>query len=205
MSTIHTSTFMPTVRGTVIRMIMPIRMRMMSIMMIAEIHDQAHLHDHHEHDHVQGLGGGVQAIEKRILAKNDALAGKNRAWLSGREIFAVNLVSAPGSGKTTLLERTIPGGSPMTCLCSSSRGTRPAPTTVNAFAMLVRRLCRSIPAPAVIPMPRWLLADFPNQARAGQHRLHRKCRQSRLPGAFRSRRAGQGSDLFRHRGWKISH
>ena len=75
----------------------------------SQIHDQAHLHDHHEHDHVQGLAGGVQAIEKRILAKNDALADKNRAWLSGREIFAVNLVSAPGSGKTTLLERTIPG------------------------------------------------------------------------------------------------
>src|SRR6478672_1330743 len=75
----------------------------------SQIHDQAHSHDHHEHDHVHGIAGGVQAIEKRILAKNDALAGKNRAWLSGREILAVNLVSAPGSGKTTLLERTIPG------------------------------------------------------------------------------------------------
>lgn len=48
------------------------------------------------------------SIESRILAKNDALASKNRAWLAGREILAVNLVSSPGSGKTTLLERTIP-------------------------------------------------------------------------------------------------
>jgi hydrogenase nickel incorporation protein HypB len=71
----------------------------------SQIHDQAHSHDHHVHV----IAGGVQANEKRILAKNDALAGKNRAWLSGREILAVNLVSAPGSGKTTLLERTIPG------------------------------------------------------------------------------------------------
>jgi hydrogenase nickel incorporation protein HypB len=49
----------------------------------------------------------VRAIESRILAKNDAVAAKNRAWLSGREILAINLVSSPGSGKTTLLERTI--------------------------------------------------------------------------------------------------
>ncbi|MFA5951142.1 MAG: hydrogenase nickel incorporation protein HypB [Hyphomicrobium sp.] len=43
----------------------------------------------------------------RLLAKNDALADRNRAWFSGREILALNLVSSPGSGKTTLLERTI--------------------------------------------------------------------------------------------------
>jgi hydrogenase nickel incorporation protein HypB len=46
-------------------------------------------------------------IETRILAKNDALAAKNRAWFAGREILALNLVSSPGAGKTTLLERTI--------------------------------------------------------------------------------------------------
>ena len=42
-----------------------------------------------------------------MLAKNDALAAKNRAWFAGREILALNLVSSPGAGKTTLLERTI--------------------------------------------------------------------------------------------------
>ena len=47
------------------------------------------------------------ALQTRILAKNDALAQKNRAWFRGREILALNLVSSPGSGKTTLLERTI--------------------------------------------------------------------------------------------------
>ena len=47
------------------------------------------------------------ALEARVLAKNDALAAKNRAWLIGREILALNLVSSPGAGKTTLLERTI--------------------------------------------------------------------------------------------------
>ena len=46
-------------------------------------------------------------LEARVLAKNDALAAKNRAWFAGREILAVNLVSSPGAGKTTLLERTI--------------------------------------------------------------------------------------------------
>jgi hydrogenase nickel incorporation protein HypB len=47
------------------------------------------------------------ALEARILAKNDALAARNRGWFAGREILALNLVSSPGSGKTTLLERTI--------------------------------------------------------------------------------------------------
>jgi len=35
------------------------------------------------------------------------LAEQNRAWFRGREILALNLVSAPGAGKTALLERTI--------------------------------------------------------------------------------------------------
>jgi hydrogenase nickel incorporation protein HypB len=46
-------------------------------------------------------------IEQDILAKNDAYAAANRAWLADRGIFAVNLVSSPGSGKTSLLVRTI--------------------------------------------------------------------------------------------------
>src|SRR5208283_6134097 len=32
---------------------------------------------------------------------------RNRGWLAGRNILALNLVSSPGAGKTTLLERTI--------------------------------------------------------------------------------------------------
>jgi hydrogenase nickel incorporation protein HypB len=96
-------------------------------------HDHSHDHDHdhadgakhshphehgrdHEHDHAGGghhahahgtVSGEVVALETRILAKNDALAAKNRAWFRGREILALNLVSSPGAGKTTLLERTI--------------------------------------------------------------------------------------------------
>jgi len=47
------------------------------------------------------------AIEQDILAKNQLLAERNRGWLAGREILALNLMSSPGAGKTTLLERTI--------------------------------------------------------------------------------------------------
>ena len=62
------------------------------------------------HSHGHGSSGReTLVLEDRILAKNDALAGRNRTWLSDRQILAVNLVSSPGSGKTTLLERTIPG------------------------------------------------------------------------------------------------
>jgi hydrogenase nickel incorporation protein HypB len=67
-------------------------------------HDHGHSHDHDHHSHAKD---SVIELETRILAKNDALAAKNRAWFAGREILALNLVSSPGSGKTTLLERTI--------------------------------------------------------------------------------------------------
>jgi len=69
-------------------------------------HDDAYEHSHRHHAR-HAADSHVVDIEARILRKNDAFAAKNRAWLSGREILALNLVSSPGSGKTTLLERTI--------------------------------------------------------------------------------------------------
>lgn len=93
------------------------------------VHHHGHDHGHdHEHTHADGTRhahppheghaashahaeshahGTVIDLETRILAKNDARAARNRAWLAGREILAVNLMSGPGAGKTTLLERTI--------------------------------------------------------------------------------------------------
>ncbi len=81
-------------------------------------HHHHHHHEHHEHHqhhdahghahgHAHAEASTMIDLEARVLAKNDALAERNRAWFSGREILALNLVSAPGSGKTTLLERTI--------------------------------------------------------------------------------------------------
>jgi hydrogenase nickel incorporation protein HypB len=73
------------------------------------IHAEASRHEH-SHDHVTGgrtPAGELVELEARLLAKNDAMAEKNRAWFRGREILALNLVSSPGAGKTTLLERTI--------------------------------------------------------------------------------------------------
>lgn len=79
-------------------------------------HDE-HEHDHgHEHVHADGTRHThahgdthheVVSLEQRVLAKNDALAQKNRDWFAERGILAINLLSAPGAGKTTLLERTI--------------------------------------------------------------------------------------------------
>jgi len=69
-------------------------------------HSHPHHHDHghhHGHDHATTL----VELQTRVLAKNDALAARNRAWFAGREILALNLMSSPGAGKTTLLERTI--------------------------------------------------------------------------------------------------
>lgn len=72
-------------------------------------HDHGHGHDHHHghgHDHVHSHTTTV-ALNEGILAKNNRLAERNRGWFAGRNILALNLVSAPGSGKTSLLERTL--------------------------------------------------------------------------------------------------
>ena len=71
-------------------------------------HSHAHGHPQHHHDdHHQAAETTLVELQTRILAKNDTLAARNRAWFAGREILALNLVSSPGAGKTTLLERTI--------------------------------------------------------------------------------------------------
>lgn len=70
-------------------------------------HDHDHSHDHqyeHEHPHVHGT---TVMLEQEVLARNNRLAERNRGWLEGRNILALNLVSSPGAGKTMLLERTI--------------------------------------------------------------------------------------------------
>src|SRR5262249_28918426 len=46
-------------------------------------------------------------LEQEVLAKNALLAERNRGWLAGRDVLALNVMSSPGAGKTTLLERTI--------------------------------------------------------------------------------------------------
>ncbi|MFI9106516.1 hydrogenase nickel incorporation protein HypB [Streptomyces fildesensis] len=68
----------------------------------------------HAHPHAQGGGhshpvnhGETITLEQRVLAKNEDVASRNRDWLAGQGIMAVNLMSSPGAGKTTLLERTI--------------------------------------------------------------------------------------------------
>jgi hydrogenase nickel incorporation protein HypB len=61
----------------------------------------------HPHDVIDATDLRTIALERAVLAKNDALAGANRRWLDERGIVALNLVSSPGSGKTSLLERTI--------------------------------------------------------------------------------------------------
>ena len=98
----------------------------------AHPHDDAHPHEHahlHEHDgaHSHALASVSLAghaahpddlavpgrdrrsveLEVQILGKNQLIAERNRGWLAGRGVLALNLLSSPGSGKTTLLERTL--------------------------------------------------------------------------------------------------
>ena len=77
----------------------------------AHAHGLAHTHEpgdgHHHHDHSHDAHARTIDLEKEILGKNQLQAERNRGWLAGRGILALNLVSSPGSGKTTLLERTL--------------------------------------------------------------------------------------------------
>ena len=85
----------------------------------AHFHTHEHSHEdiHHVHEHASGPGdpehsrsrSRIFKLEQQLLAKNQLLAERNRGWLAGRNIIALNLISSPGSGKTTLLERTIRG------------------------------------------------------------------------------------------------
>lgn len=78
-------------------------------------HDHDHAHDHahghaHPHHHdlpIPGRDTHTIALEAAVLGKNQALAERNRGWLAGRGVLALNLMSSPGAGKTTLLERCI--------------------------------------------------------------------------------------------------
>lgn len=49
----------------------------------------------------------IVAIERKVLAKNDAIASENRSLFLQNGVFVVNIVSSPGSGKTSIIERTL--------------------------------------------------------------------------------------------------
>ena len=69
--------------------------------------DGATVHGRHEHAHQIAPGDSrTVVLAQKVLAKNDEIATRNRAWLARRGVTMVNLMSSPGAGKTTLLEKT---------------------------------------------------------------------------------------------------
>jgi hydrogenase nickel incorporation protein HypB len=73
-------------------------------------HHHHHGHDHphdHSHTHTHSDDQVLIELEQDILQKNDLSAARNRGYLEGRNILALNLVSSPGSGKTSLLEQSL--------------------------------------------------------------------------------------------------
>ncbi len=73
----------------------------------AQDHSHGHGHGHGGHEHPHAPDTRAISLEVDLLAKNDALADRNRRRLAELGIVTLNLMSSPGSGKTTLLERTI--------------------------------------------------------------------------------------------------
>lgn len=81
-------------------------------------HSHPHSHDHehghgHDHSHVHEQDGAREkppnriVLEQRVLARNEKIAGKNRASFAERGCLAVNVLGTPGAGKTTLLARAM--------------------------------------------------------------------------------------------------
>jgi len=88
---------------------------------------ESHAHGHfHAHEHPNSVGEAIDfgaglagvhiaglsqartiAIERDILAKNDACAQANRERLAEAGVLALNIMSGPGAGKTSLLVRMI--------------------------------------------------------------------------------------------------
>lgn len=50
---------------------------------------------------------GIITVERKVLAKNDAIAAEIRSKFEENGVFVINIVSSPGSGKTSLVEKTI--------------------------------------------------------------------------------------------------
>lgn len=50
----------------------------------------------------------VPVVEK-ILSANDQLANQNRALLSSKGVFSINIMASPGAGKTSFILQTIQG------------------------------------------------------------------------------------------------
>lgn len=46
-------------------------------------------------------------IQKRVLAKNESDADRNRTFFRDKKVFVLNMMSSPGSGKTETLCRTL--------------------------------------------------------------------------------------------------
>jgi hydrogenase nickel incorporation protein HypB len=71
----------------------------------------------HRHEESRRRGGDLRddpaerthlvSVEQDILAKNDALAARNRRHFESHRVLALNLVSSPGAGKTTLLVESL--------------------------------------------------------------------------------------------------
>jgi hydrogenase nickel incorporation protein HypB len=46
-------------------------------------------------------------LERKVLSKNDEIAGGNRRLFKKHGLLVINMVSSPGSGKTSLIERIL--------------------------------------------------------------------------------------------------
>ena len=165
-------------------------------------HDQSHEHSHSHNDSALTATAHSRTIEleKEILSKNQFIAERNRGWFAGKGILALNLVSSPGSGKTSLLERTV-----VDLKNEFEIGVIEGDQETIHDAERIRATgCKAVQINTGTGChleSRHARARIKITQSGGQFpSIHRKRRQSRLPGDVRSRRTCQSRNPFGYRG-----
>ena len=179
-----------------------------------ETYSEEHVPDRappHRHHHVHGhallpptrprrestIARTVQ-LEQDVLAKNHRLAERNRGWLAGRGILALNLMSSPGRGQDHAPRAHHPDLAASSDLASSRATRRRARRRAHPRRRRARR-----PDQHRHRLPprrrRWWPAALARAGPAAAARVlfDRERRQPGLPGALRPRRARPGRDRSR--------
>lgn len=132
----------------------------------AHPHDHSHGHDHPAHSHDADMSAGrAISIEEDILARNDAVAAKNRALFAKLGALALNLVSSPGSGKTELLCATLKALSEVPTMVGTSESALSVAQRSSVFPDPGLETRLSASAPSLAKRARFLAATASLRAR----------------------------------------
>ena len=63
-------------------------------------------HPHHDPPEENPSASRILSVQRSLLDRNTRLAEQNRGYFRAKNLFVMNVLSAPGSGKTTFIQKT---------------------------------------------------------------------------------------------------